>query len=105
MTLGERIKANRQRQGISQAKLGELLLVSQQAVAKWEKSIAEPDSTALKTMASLFHTTTDELLGFTEITPELKDAGVGDVQSTFPTTSLTGLNFEVKLSEPKAKNI
>ena len=77
MTLGERIKANRQRQGISQAKLGELLLVSQQAVAKWEKSIAEPDSTALKTMASLFHTTTDELLGFTEITPELKVAGVG----------------------------
>ena len=28
-------------------------------------------------MASLFHPTTDELLGFTEITPELKAAGVG----------------------------
>ncbi len=75
MTLGEKIKLYRQRQGLSQAKLGEILSVSQQAVAKWEKSIAEPDSTALKKMATLFQISIDELLSYYELTPEEQAAG------------------------------
>lgn len=80
MPLGEKIKINRLQQGLSQAKLGEILSVSQQAVAKWEKSIAEPDSSALKKMASLFHTTIDELLEYDEITAEERLAGASETK-------------------------
>ncbi len=77
MKLGEKIKISRQRQGLSQAKLGEILSVSQQAVAKWEKSIAEPDSTMLIKIADLFKVSVDYLVGHDGITPEEKALGVG----------------------------
>lgn len=77
MNLGDIIKLHRQRKNISQAKLGEYLNVSQQAVAKWEKSIAEPDITALKKMAKLFDITIDELLDYV-ITPEERAAGASE---------------------------
>lgn len=76
MSLGEKIKTYRLKQDLSQAKLGELLNVTQQAVAKWEKSIAEPDSSAIKKMASLFHTSIDDLFEFSEITQENKALGI-----------------------------
>ena len=38
MSIGERIKAERQKKGISQAALGEMLQITQQAVAKWENA-------------------------------------------------------------------
>lgn len=80
MTLGENIKRNRTQQGLSQAKLGELLSVTQQAVAKWEKSIAEPDSTALKKMADLFSVSVDYLIGHDEITPEERASGASETK-------------------------
>lgn len=76
MTIGEKIKINRQRQGLSQAKLGELLSLSQQAVAKWEKSFAEPDTNTLKKLADLFGVSVDYLVGH-ELTTEEKNAGIG----------------------------
>lgn len=63
MTIGERIKLERVKKGLSQAALGQILNVTQQAVGKWEKDLAEPDHSALKTMASLFGTSIDYLLG------------------------------------------
>ena len=80
MTLSETIKTERLKKGLSQAKLGEILNVSQQAVAKWEKAIAEPDSTALKTMANLFEISLDYLLGHNEITPEERAAGASETK-------------------------
>lgn len=62
MLLNERIKAERQKLKISQLKLGELLSVSQQAVGKWEKGIAEPDSHNLVRLADLFNISVDTLL-------------------------------------------
>lgn len=80
MTIGENIKRNRLRQGLSQAKLGDLLNVSQQAVAKWEKSIAEPDTNALKKLASIFHTSIDELLNYDGITAEERASGASETK-------------------------
>lgn len=65
---------------ISQANLGELLNVSQQAVAKWEKSIAEPDTNTLKKLADLFGVTVDYLIGHAEITPEERAAGASETK-------------------------
>ena len=69
MTVGENIKKLRAQQGLSQAKLGELLNVSQQAVAKWEKAVAEPDLTTLVELANLFKVSVDYLIGHNAIKP------------------------------------
>lgn len=74
MNLNEKIKQERTRKGLSQLKLGELLNVTQQAVAKWEKGTAEPDSENLVAMAKLFKVSTDYLLG-ADITAEEYAAG------------------------------
>lgn len=65
--LGDKIKTERMKIGISQAKLGEMLSVTQQAVGKWEKNIAEPDSNVLNELATLFNVSTDYLLSREEI--------------------------------------
>ncbi len=63
--LAENIKKYRKSLGWSQAKLGDFLAVSQQAVGKWENSIAEPDTITINKMAELFQITTDALMGNT----------------------------------------
>ncbi|MGN0804559.1 MAG: helix-turn-helix domain-containing protein [Candidatus Coproplasma sp.] len=75
MKLNEKIKLERTRHNFSQLKLGEFLHVTQQAVAKWEKGIAEPDSENLIAMAQLFNVSTDYLLGCNNITDEEYAAG------------------------------
>ena len=70
MTLGERIKSERNKKGISQAALGDILQITQQAVAKWEKNQSEPDTRALKEMANLFGISLDCLLGLEVVTNE-----------------------------------
>ncbi len=76
MNLSEKIKLERTRQGYSQLKLGEILNVTQQAVAKWEKGVAEPDSENLVAMSKLFNVSTDYLLGRNDFTPEERAAGL-----------------------------
>lgn len=63
MNIGETIKIERTKRKISQAKLGEILQITQQAVGKWEKGLAEPDSKMIVQLADLFGCTTDYLLG------------------------------------------
>ena len=43
MTLGERIKNYRQRAGLSQEQLAEIINVSRQAITKWENDSGMPD--------------------------------------------------------------
>ncbi len=74
MGLGERIKAERTKNNYSQASLGRLLGVTQQAVGKWEKGSAEPDSSALSRMADLFDVSIDYLLG--RATPTTKPSRI-----------------------------
>lgn len=64
--LAERLRIYRLKKGISQQKLGILLSVSQQAVGKWEKGIAEPDNLTLNKLANYFGITVDYLLGRTD---------------------------------------
>lgn len=62
MTLGEKIKACRQRAGLSQEKLAERVGVSRQAVTKWEANQSAPHTENLFQLAEALGTTVDFLL-------------------------------------------
>lgn len=62
MTLGERIKVQRQRCGLSQEKVAELVGVSRQAVTKWESGQTAPSTDNLFKLAEIFDTSVDLLL-------------------------------------------
>lgn len=64
MTLGEKIKDLRKKSNISQEELAEKVGVSRQAVTKWENDAGLPDIENLKSIASLFNISLDELLGY-----------------------------------------
>ena len=63
MTIGERIKALRKKNDLTQEKLADYLCVSYQAVSKWECGASSPDLSLIVPLAKLLHVTTDELLG------------------------------------------
>lgn len=62
MALGERIKTCRQKVGMSQEKVAELVGVSRQAVTKWELNQSAPNTENLFKLAEIFGTTVDMLL-------------------------------------------
>lgn len=63
MTLKERIQSQRNRRGLSQEKLAELVGVSRQAVSRWEVGSAVPDTDKLVPLARALGVSVDELLG------------------------------------------
>ena len=62
----ENLKALRNARNINQKALGETLGVSQQAIYKYEHSLAEPDIYTLIQLASFFNTSVDYLIGNTD---------------------------------------
>lgn len=62
MNLGERIKALRKQNNLSQEQLAEKLNVSRQAVSKWESNIAYPDISNLVLLREIFGVTLDYLI-------------------------------------------
>ncbi len=66
MTIGEKIKALRRQNDMTQEKLAEYLCVSYQAVSKWECGLSNPDLSLIAPLTKLFNISADELLGITE---------------------------------------
>ncbi len=62
MSLGEIIKSNRVRCGMTQEYVAEAMNVSRQAVSKWETDAAEPSTSNLLALAKLFGISAGELL-------------------------------------------
>ena len=62
MTLGQRIQDFRKGMGLSQEALGEALGVSRQAVSKWERTEASPDTDNLIALAGLYGVSLDSLV-------------------------------------------
>lgn len=69
MTLGETIRTLRKNAGLSQEALAEKLGVSRQAVSKWENDNGMPETEKLITMAKLFDTSLDNLIGEEKTAP------------------------------------
>ncbi len=64
LTLGEKIKELRKRDGRKQEDLANALGVSNQAVSRWEKDGSYPDMEMIPAIANYFHVSIDELFGY-----------------------------------------
>jgi transcriptional regulator with XRE-family HTH domain len=62
MTLGEKLKSARKSVGLTQNQLAEKLMVSRQAITKWESDKGIPDIENLKQLSKLFNVSIDYLL-------------------------------------------
>lgn len=62
MTLGEKLKSARKSAGLTQEQLAEKLLVSRQAITKWESDRGMPDVENLKSLSQLLGVSIDYLL-------------------------------------------
>jgi len=71
LTVGEKIKSLRKRNGITQETLANALSISCQAVSRWELSAAYPDIEIIPSIANYFGISIDELFGY-ECTHEKK---------------------------------
>lgn len=69
MSFAENLKQLRKERHISQEELAELLMVSRQAVSKWEQGIGYPEVETLLLLASKLGVSLDRLMA-EEITPE-----------------------------------
>lgn len=69
MSLGSRIRDLRERLGLSQERLGELMGVSFQAVSSWERDQTVPDTSRLTALAQALETSVAYLLG--EVLPAM----------------------------------
>lgn len=61
-TIGKRISEQRKSKGLKQDELAEKLLVSPQAVSKWENDLSCPDISVLPELSRILGITVDELL-------------------------------------------
>ena len=61
--IGERIQELRMELGLSQAKLGDALAVSQDTISLWEKSKALPNTEYIILMCKVFDVSADYILG------------------------------------------
>ena len=62
-SIGERIKELRRDYNLSQAKLGDLLLVSQDTISLWENNKALPNTEYIILLCKMFDISADYLLG------------------------------------------
>ena len=62
MTLGEKIKKARIENGLTQEQLADKMMVSRQAITKWESDRGIPDVSNLKVLAQLLNASIDYLL-------------------------------------------
>ena len=81
--IGDRIRALRRKNKISQTALSKAIGVTQSAVGMWETNKREPDISTLQTIASFFDVQVSELLGEPEQTgkeiyEQIKNAAAGD---------------------------
>ena len=66
-----RLRDLREKEGISGAKLGEILEVGKSTVSMWENGKNYPTASMLQKIAKYFNVSTDYLLGKTDIKNEL----------------------------------
>lgn len=66
MTLGERLKEEREKRGLTQQDVADEIGVTKQAIFSYEKGVRSPTVTTLCALAQFFEVTTDYLCGIAE---------------------------------------
>ena len=64
LKIGKRIKALRNRDGVTQEKLADAIGVTSQAISKWENGHTLPDVSMLPRIADVFGVSMDELFDY-----------------------------------------
>lgn len=72
--IADRLVELRKKNGFSQEALAEKLGVSRQAVSKWERAEASPDTDNLIMLSRIYHVSLDELLGTKEFSAPAEEA-------------------------------
>lgn len=72
--IADRLVELRKKNGFSQEALAEKLGVSRQAVSKWERAEASPDTDNLIMLSRIYHVSLDELLGTKEFSASSEEA-------------------------------
>ena len=62
-TFGQRLARLRKEKGLTQEEVASRIVISPQAVSKWENGNSEPDLNTLNQLADIFNVSVDELLG------------------------------------------
>ncbi len=83
---GERLKMLREKAGVSQQKIADMVGLTQQAVGKWENDKAEPDLATVAKLAEFFDCSTDYLIGKSDDPhppdPDIKDSPLAFMGNT-----------------------
>lgn len=72
LEIANRLQALRKEKGYSQEQLADALGISRQAISKWERAEASPDTDNLICLAKLYGVSLDELLSTDETIEEIK---------------------------------
>lgn len=83
LKIAEKLQAHRKAHGYSQEELADLLNVSRQAVSKWERGEASPDTDNLIALAKIYNITIDQLInGECEVEVVIEDKDESKAQET-----------------------
>lgn len=82
LEIANRLVALRKENHLSQEALAERLGISRQAVSKWERAEASPDTDNLIALAKLYHISLDELLKIQEEENEDENTQAGEVDQS-----------------------
>ena len=103
MSLGKNIANLRKERGLTQAELGELLGVSNQAVSKWEMEMTMPDVMLLPEIAKVLGVDLNDLYGTKKEIPEFSvqinksKTNTQDKQILNIMAKIEGVNVKIKM--------
>ena len=107
-TIGKRISEQRKSKGLKQDELAEKLLVSPQAVSKWENDLSCPDISVLPELSRILGITVDELLSgkkenTVQFVPEDERKNINDMMLRIVVDSSEGDKVRVNIPCALAK--
>lgn len=91
----KRLRELRQKKGLSQQALADMLHVTQQSVYKYENELAIPELDILIHMAEIFETSIDYLVGSTDVPFKYETY---DADTSFTRSEMQVLNYYRRLS-------
>ena len=107
-TIGKRISEQRKSKGLKQDELAEKLLVSPQAVSKWENDLSCPDISVLPELSRILGITVDDLLSgkkenTVQFVPEDERKNINDMMLRIVVDSSEGDKVRVNIPCALAK--
>ncbi len=99
MTFAQTFKKYRKNVGYTQEEIADKLLVTPQAVSKWETGVGTPDISLLVPIADLFGITTDALLGNAKKTREELSEEIKSIKASWNGDAENNYNFGERYSK------